>query len=153
MEIKQLLTIIACIATAPISSGYSFVPTRSNQLQFNQHKSINNVQKSQRNSRSTQLKMIDSNVIQGAAIALAGLGAGIGMVVFTESQGERAKERGSNLSDSMTTKLAGQMMEDVEVSSVSDISSLTSQLEAALKETGGAKEEELELTGKYTADD
>ena len=93
--------------------------------------------------------MVDSNVIQGAAIAIAGLGAGIGLVVFTEAQGERAKERGSNLSDNMTTKLAGQMMEDVEVSSVSDISSLTSQLEAALKETGGAKEEELELSGKF----
>jgi len=85
----------------------------------------------------------------GAGVAIAGLGAGIGLVAFTETQGERAKERGSELSESMATKIAGSLMEDVEVSSVSDLGSLTSQLENALKESGGVdndKMKELELT-------
>lgn len=46
----------------------------------------------------------------------------------------------------MSTQLAGMLMEDVEVSSVEDITSLTSQLEQALKATGGTTEEELQLT-------
>jgi hypothetical protein len=46
----------------------------------------------------------------------------------------------------MATRIAGQLMEDVEVSSVSDLGSLTNQLEAALKESGGAKEKELEMS-------
>ena len=85
--------------------------------------------------------MVDDVVLQGAGIAIAGLVAGIGLVAFTEQQGERAKQRGGGLSDSMTTRITGKLMEDVEVSSVSDLDSLTSQLEKALKETGGAKEE------------
>ena len=140
---KYLLTIVACISSASITSGYSFVPSRS---------SINNAKKSishpRTSSKSTQLKMVDTNTILGGAIALAGVGAGIGLVAFTEGQGERAKERGSTLSDSMSTKMAGNMMDDIEVSSVADVSSLTSQLEQALKETGGVKNEETDLTGK-----
>ena len=85
-------------------------------------------------------------MIQGAGIAFAGLAAGIGMVAFTEKQGERAKERGSGISDSMNTKLSGMLMEDVEVSSVEDIGSLTNQLEQALKATGGTNDEDLELS-------
>lgn len=90
--------------------------------------------------------MVDDVVLQGAGIAVAGLVAGIGLVAFTEQQGERAKERGSGLSDNMSTRIAGKLMEDVEVSSVSDIGSLTSQLEKALKETGGAKDEEFQMS-------
>ena len=37
-------------------------------------------------------------------------------------------------------------MEDVEVSSVSDLGSLTDKLEAALMETGGANEKELAMS-------
>ncbi len=81
-------------------------------------------------------------VIEGAGIAIAGLAVGIGLVAFTEAQGERAKERGGGLSDNMATRMAGQLVEDVEVSSVSDLGSLTSQLEKALKEASGAKAEE-----------
>ena len=90
--------------------------------------------------------MVDSTVLQGAGIAVAGLAAGIGLVAFTEQQGERAKERGGGLSEGMSTRIAGKLMEDVEVSSISDIDSLTSQLEQALKETGGAEEEAFELS-------
>mmetsp|Transcript_22265 Transcript_22265/g.42273 ORF Transcript_22265/g.42273 Transcript_22265/m.42273 type:complete len:156 (-) Transcript_22265:139-606(-) len=97
-------------------------------------------------STSTSLRMVDDVVLQGAGIAVAGLVAGIGLVAFTEQQGERAKERGGGLSDSMSTRIAGKLMEDVEVSSISDIDSLTSQLEKALKETGGAKDEQFETT-------
>jgi hypothetical protein len=92
------------------------------------------------------LTPFQANVIQGAGIAFAGLAAGIGMVAFTEQQGERAKERGGGLSENMSTKIAGMLLEDVEVSSVADVSSLTSQLEAALKASGGAKDEDLEMT-------
>lgn len=68
------------------------------------------------------------------------------MVAFTEQQGERAKERGGGLSDNMSTQLAGMLLEDVEVSSVSDVGSLTSQLEQALKASGGAKDDDLEMS-------
>lgn len=95
---------------------------------------------------SSMLQMVDQNVLVGGGIAVAGLAAGIALVAFTETQGERAKERGSGLSDGMATRITGQLMEDVEVSSVDDLGSLTSQLEKALKESGGAKEDEFEMT-------
>lgn len=90
--------------------------------------------------------MVDTNVILGGAIAAGGLVAGVGLVAFAESMGERSKERGSGLSDDMATRITGGLMEDVEVDSVSDLSSLTEKLEAALKETGGADEKELEMS-------
>ena len=86
---------------------------------------------------------LDPNVVQGAVIALTGMIAGIALVAFTEGQGERAKTRGGNLSDNMTTRIAGSLMEDVEVSSVSDLGGLTSQLEKALRESGSIEEEGL----------
>lgn len=82
----------------------------------------------------------------GGGVAVAGLALGIGMVAFTENQGERAKERGSGLSENMATKITGQLMEDVEVSSVDDLGSLTSQLEKALKDTGKTDATEFEMT-------
>lgn len=93
--------------------------------------------------------MMDQNVLMGAGIAIAGVVAGIGMVAFTENQGERAKQRGGGLSDTMATNIAGSLMEDVEVSSIKDLGSLTSQLENALKESGGIsgdKMKDIELT-------
>ena len=85
--------------------------------------------------------MVDSNVIMGGGIAVAGLAAGIGMVAFAEKMGER-----STLSEDMATRITGSLMEDVEVDSVSDLTSLTDKLEAALKETGGADEKELQMS-------
>jgi len=82
----------------------------------------------------------------GGGIALAGLSAGIGMLVFAEGMGERAKERGGGLSEDMSTRIMGGLLEDTEVDAVSDLSSLTEKLEAALKETGGAKEEDLTMS-------
>ena len=68
------------------------------------------------------------------------------MLSFAEAQGERTIERGA-LSDNMATSLSGMYMEDVEVSSVDDLGSLTSQLEEALtKASGGTAKEELEMT-------
>jgi hypothetical protein len=81
--------------------------------------------------------MIDEQILMGAGIAIAGLAVGAGMVAFTESQGERAKARGAGLSESMSTRIAGGLLEDVEVSSVEDLGSLTSQLEQALRQTAG----------------
>eukprot|EP00527_Entomoneis_sp_CCMP2396_P000511 CAMPEP_0198146470 /NCGR_PEP_ID=MMETSP1443-20131203/29595_1 /TAXON_ID=186043 /ORGANISM="Entomoneis sp., Strain CCMP2396" /LENGTH=118 /DNA_ID=CAMNT_0043810453 /DNA_START=300 /DNA_END=656 /DNA_ORIENTATION=+ len=97
-------------------------------------------------STSTSLKMVEQSVLMGGGIALAGVVAGIGLVAFTEQQGERAKERGSGLSDGMSTRIAGSLMEDVEVSSVADLGSLTSQLEQALKGTGATKDGQFEMT-------
>jgi len=88
----------------------------------------------------------DANVLAGGAIAFGGFAVGIGMVTFAEAQGERSKERGSGLSDNMSTQLSGMLMEDVEVSSVEDLGSLTSQLEQALKASGGTSEGELEMS-------
>lgn len=90
--------------------------------------------------------MVDNNLVLGGAIAIGGLAAGIGLVAFAENMGERSKARGGGLSDSMATKLSGALLEDVEVDSVSDLSSLTEKLEAALKESGGAKDQELEMS-------
>merc|ERR1712087_569273 len=89
---------------------------------------------------------IDSNILMGGGIAIGSFALGIGLVAFTENQGERARERGSGLSESMSTQIAGMLMEDVEVSSVSDLNSLTSQLEAALKENKADEIESLEMT-------
>jgi len=80
--------------------------------------------------------MIDQQILMGGGVAVFGMAVGLGMVAFTETQGERGKERGSGLSDRMATSITGGLMEDVEVSSVEDLGSLTSQLEAALKQTG-----------------
>jgi len=96
--------------------------------------------------RSSQLQMVDQQILMGGGIALLGLGAGIGLVAFTESQGERAKERGGGLSESMSTRIAGGLLEDVEVSSVDDLGSLTSQLEKALQEAGGTSAKDLEMS-------
>ena len=89
--------------------------------------------------------MVDSQVLMGGGIAIAGLAAGIGLVAFAENMGERSRERGA-VSDDMSTRLMGGLLEDTEVDAVSDLSSLTEKLEAALKESGGAKEEELQMT-------
>ena len=85
--------------------------------------------------------MVDTQLLMGGGIAVAGLAAGIGMVAFAEKMGER-----SELSEDMATRITGGLMEDVEVDSVSDLSSLTDKLEAALMETGGANEEELAMS-------
>jgi len=77
----------------------------------------------------------------GGGVAVAGLVAGIGLVTFAENMGER-----SELSDDMATRITGGLMEDVEVSSVADLSSLTDKLEAALMETGGANKKELQMS-------
>lgn len=82
----------------------------------------------------------------GGGIAVAGIVAGIGLVTFAENMGERSKERGEGLSDGMATRITGGLMEDVEMDTVSDLSSLTDKLEAALKESGGADEKSLQMS-------
>jgi hypothetical protein len=46
----------------------------------------------------------------------------------------------------MSTQLSGMLLEDVEVSSVEDLGSLTSQLEQALKQSGGTTDADLVMT-------
>lgn len=98
------------------------------------------------NRSESKLKMVDGNILAGAAIGVGGFAVGIGMLTFAEAQGERSKERGGGLSENMSTQLTGMLMEDVEVSSVEDLGSLTNQLEEALKSSGGTSSEELEMT-------
>jgi hypothetical protein len=124
------------------AAGYAFV-AKKNSLPSNKVAVIS--QQQTRQSRST-MTMIDDQVLMGAGVAFAGLAAGIGLVAFTEVQGERAKARGGGLSERMATNIAGGLLEDMEVSSVDDLGSLTSQLEKALKESGGAKAEDLDMT-------
>jgi hypothetical protein len=50
------------------------------------------------------------------------------------------------ITDITIINTAGGLLEDVEVSSVDDLESLTSQLQRALKESGGATDEEFEMT-------
>ena len=139
-----ILAVASLCLHAEQSSGYAFVARRPSAVTSTTPSLASAARRHAASSSS--LKMVDQNVIQGAAIAFAGLAAGIGLVAFTEVQGERAKERGSGLSESMSTRIAGGLLEDVEVSSVSDLGSLTSQLEQALKASGGADEEDLEMT-------
>jgi len=68
-----------------------------------------------RSSRSFALSMVDSNVLMGGGIAVAGLVAGVGLVTFAEGMGERSKARGGGLSEDMAMKITGGLMEDVEV--------------------------------------
>ncbi len=147
-------TAFLTLASLPAASAYAFVSSSNRSALTLQTKNAMPVAITSTPSRSTStssssLSMIDQNVLMGGGVALAGLAAGIGMVAFTESQGERGVQRGGGLSESMATNLAGSMMEDVEVSTVKDLGSLTSQLENALKESGGVDDEkmtELELT-------
>ena len=110
-------TLIVSSAFLASASGYAFVQSPAARA-------------------TTSLNMVDQNVLLGAAVGVGGLAFGIGLVVFTEQQGERAKERGGGLSESMSTRIAGGLLEDVEVSSVDDLGSLTAQLENALRQTG-----------------
>lgn len=85
---------------------------------------------------------MDQQTLMGVGVGVASFAFGIGLVVFTEKQGDRALERGGGLSSDMSTRITGGLMEDVEVSSVKDLGSLTSQLEMALRESGGADDKE-----------
>jgi hypothetical protein len=128
---------VICLLSASLCNGFAFVvPSSTSPRQ----------QETAKQQSKTALRMVDQQVLMGGGIAVAGLVAGIGLVAFTETQGQRAKERGGGLSDGMTTRITGQLMEDVEVSSVEDLGSLTSQLEQALKETSRAKDEVFEMT-------
>jgi uncharacterized protein HemX len=121
---------LALVSGLQAASGYAFVLPKTTR-------------------ESTSLNMVDQNVLMGGGIVVAGLVSGIGLVAFTEQQGERAKERGGGLSESMSTRIAGGLLEDMEVSSVEDLGSLTSQLEQALKQASGAKgknDKEFEMT-------
>ncbi len=145
---NSILLLIGCYLLFDWSatvSGYAFVARKSS-ITATTRISVRNGSSPQFYHAKSSLQMIDQQVLMGGGIAVAGVLAGIGLVVFTEQQGERAKERGSGLSDNMSTRIAGGLLEDMEVSSVEDLGSLTSQLEKALKEAGGADEKNLEMT-------
>ena len=136
---KSTIAAALCLF-APSASGFAFVQSSSRSCLANNN-NLNIQQQRPSRSKSTTLSMVDTQVLMGGGIAVAGLAAGIGMVAFAEKMGER-----SELSDDMATRITGGLMEDVEVDSVSDLSSLTDKLEAALMETGGADEKELAMS-------
>ena len=144
------LCIISCILSFAQVSGYAFVAKKSCLAQRSSSvlKQQGPIAKKRipSSSKSSSLQMIDSQILMGGGVAIFGLAVGLGMVAFTESQGERGKERGGGLSDRMATSITGGLMEDVEVSSVEDLGSLTSQLEAALKQTGAEDAQDLEMS-------
>mmetsp|Transcript_3921 Transcript_3921/g.4452 ORF Transcript_3921/g.4452 Transcript_3921/m.4452 type:complete len:161 (+) Transcript_3921:252-734(+) len=118
------------------------------------------VSRNQINSRAqndSKLNMVfvmpEPNVLAGAAVGFGGFAVGIGMVTFAESQGERSVARGVGLGENMATQLSGGLMEDVEMSSIEDLGSLTSQLENALKESGGAVVEMSDAEKQRIAED
>jgi hypothetical protein len=138
---KNSLVIVS--ALLPFTSGYAFVGS-SARAALSVASGLP-VSTSKSSGSGTQLQMVDQNVLMGAAVGVSGLVAGIGLVAFTESAGER----GSGVSEDMSTRIAGGLMEDVEMSTVADLGSLTSQLENALKQSGGVsdgKMQEMELT-------
>mmetsp|Transcript_20838 Transcript_20838/g.30843 ORF Transcript_20838/g.30843 Transcript_20838/m.30843 type:complete len:155 (+) Transcript_20838:66-530(+) len=134
----------ALLCLLPFTAGFSFVPQNKNGI--SNRASLKSITPAQTFRKSSSLKMVDQNIIQGGVVGALGFAAGLGILVFTENQGERAKARGGGLSDEQTTKITGMLMEDVEVSSVADVGSLAEQLEAALKETGSAEVDNLEMT-------
>lgn len=137
------VSVVALLSTLSLAQGFSFVPTKSSSPW--QSKSV--VSSTRRTNSKSSLNMVDQQVILGGGIAFAGFVTGIGVLAFAENQGERAKERGSGLSERMSTSIAGGLLEDVEVSSVSDVASLTEQLEAALSKSSGEDvKKETELT-------
>jgi len=136
---KSTIAAALCLF-APSAYGFAFVQSSSRSCLANNYNNIQQ-QRPSRSKKATTLSMVDTQVLMGGGIAVAGLAAGIGMVAFAEKMGER-----SELSDDMATRITGGLMEDVEVDSVSDLSSLTDKLEAALMETGGADEKELAMS-------
>jgi hypothetical protein len=142
----RTIVTVALLCLVSGSSGFSIV-AKGNAGQFTT--SLSMVDRKSRNANFNvsliasfanvaYFCLLAENVLMGAGVAVAGLTVGIGLVAFTENQGERARARGSGLSEDMTTRIAGALLEDVEVSTVSDVASLTSQLESALKATGAA---------------
>jgi hypothetical protein len=144
MTIKSLLTAFLILGSLlpTLVSGYAFVA--KNPITSTRPSLTSAVHRPSRSS-SSSLKMIEQNVLIGIGVGVASFAAGIGLVAFTEVQGERAKARGGGLSEGMSTRITGGLMEDVEVSSVSDLGSLTSQLEMALRQSGGADDKAFEV--------
>uniref|UniRef100_A0A7S1B9G3 Uncharacterized protein n=1 Tax=Corethron hystrix TaxID=216773 RepID=A0A7S1B9G3_9STRA len=126
----KLLSLACALATVSSATSFSLVhPTTSQQQTFVGQKRLTPSTSRRHRNSSSSLQMVDTNILMGGAVAVASFAFGIGLVVFTESAGER----GGGLSEDMSTKITGMLMEDVEVSSVADVTSLTDQLAKALE--------------------
>ncbi|CAM9207161.1 unnamed protein product [Chrysoparadoxa australica] len=86
--------------------------------------------RAQQHKTRTNLQMMDQNILIGVAAGAGGLIAGLGIMAFTESQGERTSARGS-LSEDMALKLSAKLMEDIDVDDT-DVQSVTSKMREAL---------------------
>lgn len=72
MQIRSLLLLLLTPVTLSFTPTPTFLPPRTSKTSLN----------------------LDTNYIIGGAVGLLGLGAGIGIVAFTEKQGDRTIERG-----------------------------------------------------------
>lgn len=87
---------------------------------------------------------VDTQVILGVGVGVAGVAAGVGLMAFQDNQVARAEARGSDVvSDVTKTKLSAQFMEDVEMGSVG-LDDTVSKMERAIAKRKGLKVEELE---------
>jgi hypothetical protein len=77
------------ITATPTTGAFSFVAKKSSRTVLAASSRVNGAAMLPRSARaSSSLKMIDDTIIQGAGIAIAGLAFGVGLVAFTEQQGE-----------------------------------------------------------------
>mmetsp|Transcript_57228 Transcript_57228/g.64873 ORF Transcript_57228/g.64873 Transcript_57228/m.64873 type:complete len:164 (-) Transcript_57228:303-794(-) len=136
-----------------LSSVSSFSQSSSNFIGSSASRNQINSRPQNESKLNMVFVMPEPNVLAGAAVGFGGFAVGIGMVTFAESQGERSVARGVGLGENMATQLSGGLMEDVEMSSIEDLGSLTSQLENALKESGGSVIEMSEDEKKRIAED
>eukprot|EP00614_Pseudopedinella_elastica_P010860 CAMPEP_0172588560 /NCGR_PEP_ID=MMETSP1068-20121228/7450_1 /TAXON_ID=35684 /ORGANISM="Pseudopedinella elastica, Strain CCMP716" /LENGTH=141 /DNA_ID=CAMNT_0013383927 /DNA_START=22 /DNA_END=447 /DNA_ORIENTATION=- len=87
---------------------------------------------------------VDGNTAGIIGVAVAGLGAGIGIMAFAESRIERSEELGSDvMSEDTKKKLSAQFMEDVEMQSVG-IDDVVTKMEKAMAKRKGVEVEELD---------
>eukprot|EP00633_Aureoumbra_lagunensis_P002185 CAMPEP_0197286912 /NCGR_PEP_ID=MMETSP0890-20130614/2739_1 /TAXON_ID=44058 ORGANISM="Aureoumbra lagunensis, Strain CCMP1510" /NCGR_SAMPLE_ID=MMETSP0890 /ASSEMBLY_ACC=CAM_ASM_000533 /LENGTH=107 /DNA_ID=CAMNT_0042755879 /DNA_START=159 /DNA_END=482 /DNA_ORIENTATION=- len=105
------------------------------------------------------MTMLDSNVVTGVAVGVAGFGSGIALAYFAENQIVRAEQRGSDvLSDSTKAKMSAMFMED-EVMPETGLDETVRRMEEALAKAKGEdateekKEEESERPAKVPKDD
>ncbi|CAM9115246.1 unnamed protein product [Phaeothamnion confervicola] len=91
---------------------------------------------------------LDQNTIVGIAAGVGGLALGIGLVAFTEQQGERTAARG-DLSENVAAKLSAKLLEDADMDET-DVESVTDRMRKALMADQTA-EQEKEMQDKIAA--
>mmetsp|Transcript_74994 Transcript_74994/g.150769 ORF Transcript_74994/g.150769 Transcript_74994/m.150769 type:complete len:140 (-) Transcript_74994:318-737(-) len=107
------------------------------------------------NPRAAQRTVVavDTNVIIGCAVGLAGIAGGVGVMSFAEKQAIRTSESGA-LSDETKTKMSAKFMEDVEMNAIG-LDDTLGRMEQAMAKRKGVSVGELNIedTKKEVLDD